>query len=131
VDATFHGRRRRQWFYDAVSKIADGVVFFYCRCDDPTKIAQRMASRAVAPKSAETQADSMEVYRFIDTAFEEPIDDEFPAGLPVAMFLVDTHRNECSPPRVSGAFRDADRSALTSLHETVRARLEACRGWSS
>jgi predicted kinase len=130
VDASFHRRRRRQWFYDAISKTADGVVWLYCRCDDPAKVARRIEQRALGPKSAETQADSMEVHRFIDAAFEEPVDDEFPAGLPVAIFRVDTDRNVCAAPIVAGAFRDADRSVLTRLHEVVRARLDACRAWA-
>lgn len=129
VDASFHRRRRRQWLYDAVSKLADGLVVLYCRCDDPAKIARRIEMRARGPKSAETQADSMEVYRFIDAAFEEPEEDEFPADLPVAVFDVDTDRNECSAPRVTGTFRDADRPMLAHLQELVADRLRTSRSW--
>jgi predicted kinase len=129
VDASFHRRRRRQWLYDAVSKTGDGLVLLYCRCDDPATVARRIDMRARGPKSAETQADSLEVHRFIDGTFEEPAPDELPADLPVAIFDVDTHRNECSPPRVIGTFREADRPALAHIHDVVRDRLAACRVW--
>jgi predicted kinase len=127
VDASFHRRRRRQWLYDAVAKSADGLVWFYCRCDDPTTVARRMDRRARGPKSAETQADSMEVHRFIDATFEEPEDGEVPAELPVAIFDVDTHRNDCPPPRIIGTFREVDRPALARLEHVVRDRLAECR----
>jgi predicted kinase len=129
VDAAFHRRHRRRWLYDAVAKTAAGLVLLYCRCDDPAKVAHRIELRARGPKTAETQADSMEVHRAIDAAFEEPEPDEFPADLPVAIFDVDTHRNACPPPRIIGRFREADQPALQRLADLVRDRLAACRAW--
>lgn len=93
LDAAFHRKQRRRWLYNAISKNNCCLVVLYCCCDSEEKIRKRIANRKRLPKSAYTQADSMSIFNFIDSQFEEPTRNELSFGIPAALFTIDTNRN--------------------------------------
>lgn len=94
VDASFHRRKRRTWLYKSIEGAVSGLLVFYCKCPNKKKIRDRILDRQRYPNTAETQANSMKIYKHINLCFQEPSMSEFPEGLPFLMFEIDTDSNE-------------------------------------
>ena len=94
VDATYHLSRRRQWLLKTCRKKSLGHIFFYCKCDQKLETERRIVKRQHAQTGPDTQANTMEIFNFIDSLFEEPLPEEFFTTDPVAVMLIKTDIND-------------------------------------
>jgi predicted kinase len=106
IDASFHRRFRRQWLYNAIASTEVVIIWLYCKCNSRPEIEKRIRLRKGLPSMAATQANSMEIFDFIDRNFEELASDEVSSPLNVVAIEIDTFHNTIANVQLINAMSD-------------------------
>ena len=116
IDASFHKIQRRELVYRMLQESSNSayLVLLYCYCPEISKIEKRISERKMAIKTAETQADSMDIYYHITKTFDLPSIDEIPDSINAAIIYVNTDTN-----RIDDIKYTANNDSLTLICEQL------------
>ncbi len=97
IDASFHQQFRRDWIYEEIErrKIDNiSVIWVYCICRNEDIIRQRIYERFISPnKCADNQANTMDVYYYTKSTFDNVSISAFPSAVPTSIIVFDTEIN--------------------------------------
>jgi predicted kinase len=93
IDASYHKLARRRRVYEGAAAVGAFVILIDCFCPSTDEVSRRIAARRGVPKTADNQADSMQIYHHI-LGTEDPFSEgEVPGCVPTGFIRINTSAN--------------------------------------